>query len=168
MKGEFVWSFSVWWYHMATITRNLSWFFWKAARMCWAMSKLVSDCASEQDLAPLVDILRQSWWQCISQVHLKDPIKICLWTKRRQLYSGPLSWLLGVFTWSWQNKMLVSDVIPSLILSHELTVCFLKLQGHFFTSFKWKTCIIFLSKALMWPDLSNWSSVHSCNTVSGP
>lgn len=43
--------------------------------MCWAMSKLASDCASEQNLAPLVDILEQSWWQRISQVHLKDPIK---------------------------------------------------------------------------------------------
>lgn len=43
--------------------------------------------------------------------------------------------------------MLVRDVIPSLILSHELTVCSLKLQGHFFTS------SVFLDKALLWPDL---------------
>lgn len=140
---------------MAMITRKLPWLLWKAAKMWWVMCKLVLDDISEQNLAPLVaDLLRQSWWRYISQICLKDS------QKNRLLYSGPLSCLLAVFTWSWQNEMLVSDVIPPLLLSHKMTICHLTLKGHFFTFFQASVSIKLLCGLMIYPFESNF--IYHC------
>lgn len=144
---------------MASINRNLCWLLLigKAARMWQVMCKLVLDCiwAESSTVGGRSFETRLMTMYC-SDMFERSP-KNVFWSHGWLFYYGPLSCLLGVFTWSWQNKMLVSDVIPRLLLSHKMATCHLRLKGvffHFLSS-------VFLNKALMWPDLlSIWKQCH--------
>lgn len=163
--GLVLWSFSVWWYHfMATITRNYSCFLWKAARMCWAMSKFVSDCFWAE-----FSISGRYFETKLMTVYFSGVFE----GYHRKQTCGPRG---GSYVLVHCHVCLVFSLgcdktkffLPMLFLSSywAWTDCmFFEATGaffHFLSSF-------FLDKALMWPDLpSIWSSIHSFITVSGP